>query len=627
MNIKKFKIVLLSFFVTNIFADDFNIDKLLTDIKVKTDLSAKTKKENSGVYTVYTKDELRRMQVRTLKDILKIGFPYSYAENRFAISDPLTLAKLQPYNSNVFRIFIDEQEITTSLYGSGLFTLGDIDLDFVDHIEIYSKNPSYEFSAEVTFFLIKLYSKKASKDAGSKVKIEGTNYGAKRAIVHNSEELDNFSYFAYASGYIDKRKKYKSHNNTLSRDKDVSHLFASVYDKKNKLIIDVLQQKKDAFINYSFNATPKKSVIDMNSLHIGYNTDIDNLSLSINYDYLGTETHFLDDINLGYNKIDTKTSSDVISTTLKYRYITSNNKLIVGMKYRYKDFKYEELKLNNTEIERTGNTNQKVANIFVENQYSIQDNMILSVGVQASQIRNNHSIQKDDLLMYRAGYTYTNDNFTFKTIFAHMEAPLDPYLVNSYNYYITEGEKKPELSDTVSNNLIYTKGANSFELAFGMIKKYDSLLPTKDRGLLDNQNKMITIYGEFIRWKHNYNNYDKLYIHIGHTLTKNYLDLGEINRYNIVAKNINSYKKFDIFNQIIYYQDNQKSDKITIDYDAGVLYHYNDDLTFAFKGENILNKARETIFTRVDPLTGLSETPLKIPSIDQTFIISMEYLF
>ena len=631
---RKLLILLLTLNISCV-ADDFNIDQLLTDIKVKTDLSEKTKLANNGISTIYTRDDIDRMQVRSLKDILKLIYPYNYTENRFGISDPLAFPSMQPFNSSIFRVFIDNQEITTSLYGSGLFILGDIDIDFIDHVEIYTQGTSYEFSSEPTFFMIRLYSKKASKDAGSKIKLDTTNYGGSKVVLYNSDELDNFSYFTYLSHNIDKRKKYDSHGTDLSRDKDVTHLFTSLYDDKQNLIFELVKQKKDAFINYSPDATPTASDMDINSIHIGYDTKRNNFTFNINYDYLETKSHFLDDTkwihdNINQNihyQIDTKSISDVISLELKYDYITPKNKLIVGAKYRYKAFEYKKLIIDDTNLPRSGNTNQRVANIFLENQYSLKDNSILTFGIQGSSIRNNSSIQQDDLLMYRVGHTYTNENFTVKTVGVHMETTLDPFLVNSYNFYITEGKKGPQKADSISQNIIYQKNANKYEIVYGLMKIKNYLSPEPSSGLLENQTKILKMKGVNFKWTYEYNQYDKLYFNAGYNLIENIVNIDNLKKYTLAVRNINTYKKFDIFNEVFYYKDNYISKNNSFNYSAGVKYHHTKNLTFSIKGENLLDKAKGMKYPRLNLTTFKPDKSLYISPIDRTIIISMEYLF
>jgi len=624
------KYLLLVSLVINLFAEDIDIDKLLTDIKVKTDLSSKTKLENSGVSVIYTRDELDRMQAKTLKDILKSIFPYNYDENRFGISDPLTFSTLHPFNSSAFRTFIDNQEITTSLYGSGLFVLGNIDIGFVDHIEVYTQSPTYEFTSEPTFTLIKLYSKKASKDLGSKVTVSGTNLGGSQIALQNSDELDDFSYFVYASNNVVNREKHQSHNQDLSRDKDLKHIFASIYDSKQNLLFEMIRQDKDSFIDYSLDATPVDAKETIDSYHIGYDVHWDNFSFLTTYDYLHTTSHFIDDVtpsSFVLATIDSDTTSDVLSTEIKYNYTTHNNKFIAGIKYRYKEFEYKKLEVNMVNLPATGNTNQRVTSIFVENQYSIKDNSIFTFGLQASSIRNNASIQQDDLFMYRLGYTYTNENLVLKTILNHSEASLDPFLVNSYGYYITDGEKEPQKASTIMQNIIYTDKNSKYEFLYGVMVIKDYLLPDTRSGLLHNQEEKVTLYSSNLRWTYSYNDYDTLLFGLGYIKTVDMYEIDSIDRYSGIIRNINTYKKFDIFNEILYFRDDYRSKHNYFDYSAGVKYHYSDDLTISIKGENILNKAQVTIFDRVNPETFASEEPLRISPIDRMFTISLEYLF
>ena len=123
----------------------------------KRDLSEKTKLENSGIRTIYTRDELNRMQVHYLKDILKVLYPINYRENYFGVTDPYNPNTKVPFMSGSIKVYIDDQEILDGIYGSGLSVYGNMDIDFVDHIEIYFGIPTYQYSTEPAVMLIKLY--------------------------------------------------------------------------------------------------------------------------------------------------------------------------------------------------------------------------------------------------------------------------------------------------------------------------------------------------------------------------------------------------------------------------------------------------------------------------------------
>ncbi|MBN1840052.1 MAG: hypothetical protein JW802_08430 [Campylobacterales bacterium] len=135
-----------------------SIENLLNTIEKKSDLSEKTKLENSGFSTIYTRNDLDMMQVKYLSDILKYTMD-GYRLSRYGLPDPLTYGPV-PFSSSLIRIFIDEQEITTAMYGSGMIILGDLDLGFVDHIEVYNLSTSFVYSSEPTSVLIQCFRKK-----------------------------------------------------------------------------------------------------------------------------------------------------------------------------------------------------------------------------------------------------------------------------------------------------------------------------------------------------------------------------------------------------------------------------------------------------------------------------------
>jgi len=633
-NIKKLLILLAT--TTFSFAeDDLNIDNLLNDIKVKSDLSSKTKLENSGVRYIYTRDDIDRIQARNLKDILKSTYPLGYSENRYGLTDPMGSGGVtQPYVSSSIRVFIDDQEITNGLYGSGLISMGDMDIGFVDHIEIYSGNPTYEFATEVTFSLIKLYSKVASKDGGNKFLVNYGSYGANHSSFYNSSNFGkDWAYFTYISKNDDKRKKYTSHSTELSRDKKDIHLFSSIYNKNNHIIFDAFTQKRDSFINRSIDATPTDATMDIDNLHIGYNGTYNNFSYLISYDYGKVDSKFKDDLGTITSAI-VNSKASVLNSDIKYTYKTTNNKAIVGLKHRIKKYKYDEFKLNDNDVQiviptaNLDNTKQTINNIFIENQYSIKENSIITTGINKSDIKNNNSSQDDNILMYRVGFTHTNNYWIFKTLFSHNEKVLDPYMVSGEGIYITPGDKDPQKENLFMENISYEKDNNKYEIILSKLRIKNYLLATEEtNGLIDNYDKTIDIKSVVTGYTHHYNEYDKLYATLGYNTMKNLPQTDCLKEYSFTILNLNKYKQYDIFNEILYYRNNTIN-KNYFDYSMGIAYHKTQDLTISLKAVNILNKAREVHYIRKNASNPtLDEEPLSIPSIDRSITLTLEYTF
>ncbi len=642
MHIKNLKYIIIAFllsFSLQLSADE--IGDLLNDIEIKTDLSQKTQLENSGVSFIYTRDDIDRMQITNLKDILKSVYPVGYNENRFGVPDPFSSGSNHPFMSSQIRLYIDNQEITTGLFGSGLSILGDTNIDWVDHIEIYTQNPTYEYATEATITLIKLYTRSVAKDEGGKVKASTGSYGASFVNGYYTDYIDDWSYFVFSAFNNDKRKKYQSHESTLSRDRKGSLSVATLHKGKTNILLTVSNQKRDGFVDVSLDASPQKSTIDSQYLHIGIDTKIDNFSYLLTYSYFKMQTDMLDNVTpitaapyygtFPLQSVATSSDSMVLTGEVKYTLQATNNKLTTGLKYRTKRSTWENSKFNGISlIGYQPNDDKNIQNVltaFVENQYFLQSNSILTTGIMYSQVSNAYSEQDDNLLMYRLGHTYTNDSLVFKTIYSHTLVPLEPYLINSATYLATPTRKyDPEHYDTILENIIYEKDTNKYELILDYTHIQNMFFPNL-QGKIENYSQMITMYGANTRWTHNYNKYDKLFMELSYRKLSNLPIIDHYEIYSSVLRNVNTYKKFDIFNELIYNRDNFAK-KDFFDYSLGVKYNYSRDFIVSLKGTNLFDKAKTTSYYRrstTPPFTP--ETPLDISPIDRKVMLSMEYIF
>ena len=133
--IQKGLLLLCLLFSSVVYAED--IDSMLQEYNQKNALSQKTIDENKGHLVLFTREKLERMHAKTLKDVFKTTPIMYYNENRYALPDPFTSGAFDTYKSNYIRLYVDGVEITQGWMGSGLMLYGDINIDFVDHIEFY----------------------------------------------------------------------------------------------------------------------------------------------------------------------------------------------------------------------------------------------------------------------------------------------------------------------------------------------------------------------------------------------------------------------------------------------------------------------------------------------------------
>lgn len=625
---------------TYLLANDFAIEELLLNIEKKSDLSQKTKLANSGVSFIYTRDDINRLQIKNLADILKSSYSIGYKENRFGMPDPFTFGKNHINLSSNIRVFIDNQEITSGMHGSGLVSVGNLNIEWVDHVEIYTQSPTYEYAVESTTTLIKLYSKSAKKDEGGKVLISHGSYNSSVFNAYHAQELDKWSYFAFVSKEKANRKKHDNLGQEISRNGDINFLLATFNKDNQNILFSSRTQDRDSFLDISADGTPTSSTIDSNFIHIGYDNKIGNLFFLLSYEYLKMKSKVRDNVNAisqapfyglyPISKADTFTSTDTFTGEIKYKFKKNSHHFTSGLKLRKNLHRYDKAVVNDIVTAQNNTNTQTTSTIYIEDQYNIKDNSILTAGIQYSYVKNSNATQqKDNMTMYRLGHTFTTNNFTFKTIASHTLMTLDPYLVDSSLFLQNPKEHyKPQEYNTFVENIIYKKGSHKYELILDY-KNIKNYLFSDAQGKLYSSKKDIQSYGINTRYTKEYNKYDKFLIDLAYNQFDNtIIDEKENNLklYSMKLQNINTYGKFDIFNELLYSRNNFEKEN-NFDYSAGVKYNYSEDFIVSIKGTNLFNKAAKTSYERISSNALSKQEPIKISPIDKKIMLSMEYFF
>jgi len=616
------------FIIATIVNADSSIDNLLANIEEKCDLSLKTKQENGGVSYIFTRHDLDVMQVKHLRDILK-STSIGYKENRYNIVDPMGMGNM-PFLSGSIRIFIDNQEVTSAFYGSGLVVLGDMDMSFVDHIEIYTLNPSFEFTSEPALTIIKLYSKVASRDEGGEVSIAGGSYGSNFYSLQYADELKNFSYFTYISKDLDRKKRYSLDDQELGRDANRYNFFGSIYDDKQKFLINISQVRKDGFMGPSLDGSPQTSEIKGDNLHIGYERKFENnIDFTFTIDKLTSKSFFADDILMYHNRtpvnsFDVYSKGIVYTAKVKHKIETEDNKLIVGIKYRYKKFVFDKLQMDGVELSRYGHDRQTVSTFFAEDDYSLRDNSIITTGVSYGYIANNANVSDQSTTLLRIGHTYIYDDWIFKTFGFHLETATEPYLINSF-YAVPNKTLDTQKMDLFLENIKYKHNAHSYESIFGYFTSKDYLLPNSF-GLIDNAENELKVKLLSLRWTYKYAPLNSLYASFDFEQICNVPRIGTVEYYKGVVRNIHSFKKFNLFEELVYNSDS-KTYKDYFDLSLGAKYQLKENITISLKGENLLNKAYEQSYFILNTTTMTPEQPFSISPIDRKVTLSLEWSF
>lgn len=642
---KSIILLILTLFTLSLHADKTDLDTLLNTYAIESDLSKKTKLENSGNRIIFTRHDLERMQARNLKDILKSYPMVSYKESRYAFPDMLYPGGSLPFSSGSVRIFIDEQELTNALYGSGFEYLGDIDLNFIDHIEIYGLTPTFEYSTEPTTLLIKLYSKVAQRDMGGKFQQSRGSMGYNSQSLYYTEEFEKFSYFAYASRYEDIRSKYSNPNvqnpQTISRDQERYHIFTKVYNADSSFQVQAIKNKKDMFIGMSPFATPVQSYNDDKVVHVGFDTkSFDNIDFTISYDE-GESTQVYEDAyylfprgdNNFIDYLDVTMLSRVFTSQMKYTYDIDKNHLVIGAKYRYKNFDFLTTNMRIKGLTSTIATpapdysSQSISNLFFEDGYNFADNSLLTMGAQYSYVQNDSSIASQGLLFTRLGYTFTTKNWAFNTTLFSQQLPVEPYMYNPLFNQDNVNEIKPQKMD---GGMIDIKFQNSnHEVRFFTFANYiNDMIGQDENTKIVNYSDQVVSLGSYLDYTIHLDINNKIIFNANYAQSNNlhYQKIDQIKSYGGYIRMLNSYEDADFFTEAVYSRNNVLK-KNFVDLSLGLKYQFSINLALSVKGENILNRAPELQYYIATPQDPTLQDSLMIPIIEQRFIATMDYLF
>lgn len=371
------------------------LDNLLNNYAIENDLSNETKIEKTGStqLVVYTRDDIDNLQYQTLKDALSMQRFYSYRENRLGQTD---LIDAEPFSigkaGQTVKLYIDDFELTTLQYDSIIQLLGNIELDFVDHLEIYQGPPSFDISTQFSVISIKLYSKDPSRDNGQRVGTSLDHRGSNNSFFHSASAEDKLKYFFYVNQTDYVSDKIKNGSTDLSRDEKRRHIFSTLKYEENNFLIQYLTKEHDGFLTNSFDGTPLKDDMEDSLLHVGYKRnflDDKSIKFKTNFTRVKSSLDALDDnpylptqyttttastnqlialnnplalvatnivansgglfdadtpisfTNSGIYGEKYKSTDDVFTAELTKEYTIDKHKILVGLSYRHKKLSYD----------------------------------------------------------------------------------------------------------------------------------------------------------------------------------------------------------------------------------------------------------------------------------------------
>ena len=614
--VKMKKIILILFLINLSFAK--NINTILSNIAVNNDLSNKTKKENSGVLYLLTREDICSLQIKHLRDVLKI-LPIDYKFNRYGITDVFNPNTNIPFLSSPVKVFIDNQEIVSGFYNSGLAILGDMDLGWVDHIEVYTQAPSLDVSTEPSLIVIKLYSKRASRDEGNNIYL---SKGIKNSLLYfeKAKSLDKYSYYTYISNDNEK----SSYNNSKFKKTFLLH----IYNPTSSFLLNGDFINRDGFLGFSLDGKPDNSYIKNRYLHMGYDKKIGDFEFFTAFNFSKAKTYYYETPILFFYKNQPIQKADVISNdrlidlNIKYKKEINKNIILAGIKNRFKYFNWTTLKFNNENIPKTNRHTQSVHTAFMQISRFLSSNSLINFGYSMSVFQNNAGFKNQKTKQYRFAHTYLKNDLILKTAFSHIEYTIDPYLINSI--FLSKKILKPASINNIFENIKYKKDLYSLNISFGYFISKNYFFPNS-KGLLDNLDKRMNEKYFSFGYDYRYMPFSKFSFNYYFQYIKDIPKVNIFRMHKVAVYNYNTIKKYNFFEELV--MSKEGGTKVYYNLSLGAKYAKNDNLTFFVKGENLLNRGEEYNFFSFNPLKQKFNSPVTVPFIERRVVAGAEYSF
>lgn len=628
------KIIQKSLVIISIFSFSFiyaeNVSSILEEYSQKNALSQKTIDENKGHLVLFTREKLEEMHAKTLKDVFKTTPVIYYHENRYALPDPLSSgASSEPYISNLIRLYVDGVEITQGWMGSGLMLYGDVNIDFVDHIEFYYAVPSFEAAAEPAYLTIFLYSKDPKRDSGGKFDLIGGSRGYNSQRMSYGEEKEDFSYMVNFSHTNSKSETIDNGTSTpLSRDFIRTQLFSYIKTEDQIFHLQVMQKNTDSLAGMSMDATPLESEIDYLNLHMDYGIDLSEYwRAQFAYDWLKTDMKQADEYPLIWtdallsdtpNIFNGLYKNSTYTAELTYKETIGKNRITAGVKGRYKEL--DSFENNGQDSLVSPFTTEKIATVFFQDQYALSEQQLLTLGVAYNYISRNGDVVNDPLLQLRLGYIYASEHWSYKAYLYRAQFALEPlvrYLALPKDPNFQDVE--PQTTIAVTQEIAYSNENYRLRLMLLLMKDEDSFI---QNSIYDDTKYFFTIFN----YDYNFDLNNKMNLQLYYADYKNIGNVDELEDVSGYLSLVNSYEDFDFYNGVVWHS-NSLDWKNYFDLTSSICWNIDEDLTLTLKGDNLLNKAKETYLFRINPTLQTPLPPLSISPIDQRITIELEYLF
>jgi len=600
------RIIAFIFLFINILSAN-SIKAMLATLIKKEDLSNLTQKESGGIKYIIPSYNLKKMQAKTLADVLKNTF-ISSTFNRYNNLDPWRLTTL-PFSSSGIKVFLDNVEVTSPFYNSGLILFSNLNISFINHIEIYYL-PS-DFSQSNGYIIIKLFSKEPQREQTNTIKIEADNFKSNSQIL----ELAKNNYY-YLSRTLTHYKKIENLNKNLINYTALVKLkrweFLGIKEKENVPVGLSLDGNSIEHKNFTYLWGNYK--IKKENFFFAYSLIYEKRRfIQKEYPILYFDNFYKTAVTSADFKIDSLMNKINIYFNNKYK----NHSCLYGISASYIKF-LNSIYENNIKQDFNAVSNKTIIRAYLDYKNRYLKNSIFNIGFDIKKVIQNRypNFFSKDL---KIGNTYLLNKSNIFQIYYYLIQTSSPNFLLSTFY----GTTPPKLQKNYSLIFKYTKKLPDLNLNLVFFKGRNKNFPIYTHTL---QYSKKTLHSDVVNLRVT-KEFGKLNNLVLDTYYITYKNIPIKYTFKLSILNFHSFRKFDFFENYIFKIRKLNSYEKGHLVNAGVKYHYSPNFLISLKLQNILGKDSENSYIRVNPLTKTYLEPIKVENTQKSINLSMEYMF
>ena len=636
---KKISFLVLFIFLLNLQAED--LSGLLQELNDSNEMYHKTKVESAGTLILYTRDDMERMQINTLRDILRSLRFFTYKEG-YVGEAALSPSGATSVVSSMFRLYIDDHEVSSPIYGSSMLQFADLHLGFADHVEIYEGGNAISFGNEPGLITIRIYSKNPAKEKGSTISAFGNSIGGGVGEVCYTQTIDKKkqSLLVYAMSGKTDRKKVHNKGNTYSKD-STRDTFYTKYNFRDKgsIALGYFAKKKDAFVGVGMAHTPiNPNNVDRKQLFVNLKYPLPHaFNLNLSLDTIQNRLLFSDKNKIRvvqnpkpFTYFDGKFDEMVLKSELKQNIKHKQGNFIWGLQGIYKSYDIKHMLMDGKNFTaQSGPTDLKILSAYAQESFNINENNLLIGTMKLDNYSDDFNSGSHTESMARFGYihlfspTLSSKLFISKTYLY----PGFAYTSTFPNIYFSNPSLGAEHYDNYVGELKYATKDNSASIGGTFTVSKDKILFDGNSHKFINNNQKVKTARVYAKYKHFFTPLDRISAEIYNTY---FIGDGIVKKSPMSGayiRTIDTVGRFDIFNELIYrssyvyplpaFMGGPIKIKRGYDYNIGIKWNVNHAFTLSLKGENIFGKASKT------PIYGLGG----VDSLSRRVIVGVRYFF